>query len=355
MLSARAAALSLVVACLAAAPAAAQEPEPTPTPTPTATPTPAPARIAAGVSAAGVDLSYLTIDEATAKLEQTLRKPLAKPVVVALAGRRYTLRVKRTAFAFDAKKTARRAFYAGRDNPPSEPAGGGTPPDAIDVALAVTFRRMVVRDFANRIGRREHIAPRNATVRITLKRMIRRHSREGRDVQEKRLRRLIEAALADPRLNRLIKPGRRHVEPKIEVKDLARVYPTVVTVDKSGFRLRLFKRLRLVKSYGIAVGLPAYPTPSGLFRIQNKQVNPTWTAPNSPWAGEMAGQQVAGGAANNPLKARWLGIVNGVGIHGTGQEYSIGSRASHGCIRMRVADVIDLYPRVPVGTPVLIR
>ena len=50
-----------------------------------------------------------------------------------------------------------------------------------------------------------------------------------------------------------------------------------------------------------------------------------------------------------------MGIVSGVGIHGTSQEYSIGSRASHGCIRMRVADVIDLYPRVPVGTPVLIR
>jgi lipoprotein-anchoring transpeptidase ErfK/SrfK len=48
--------------------------------------------------------------------------------------------------------------------------------------------------------------------------------------------------------------------------------------------------------------------------------------------------------------------VNGaVGIHGTAEEWSIGSRASHGCIRMRVSDVIELYRRVPVGTPVLIR
>jgi lipoprotein-anchoring transpeptidase ErfK/SrfK len=64
---------------------------------------------------------------------------------------------------------------------------------------------------------------------------------------------------------------------------------------------------------------------------------------------------VPGGSATNPLKARWLGIVDGVGIHGTGAEYSIGSRASHGCIRMRVADVIALYPRVPIGTPVYIK
>ena len=63
---------------------------------------------------------------------------------------------------------------------------------------------------------------------------------------------------------------------------------------------------------------------------------------------------MAGGSAENPLKARWMGIVNGVGIHGTGAPGSIGTRASHGCIRMTVPDVIDLYPRVPVGTPVLI-
>jgi len=129
----------------------------------------------------------------------------------------------------------------------------------------------------------------------------------------------------------------------------------VITIDRSSFRLRLFKRLRFAKGYGVAVGLPDYPTPTGLFAIQSKQVNPTWTAPNSPWAGEMAGQQVAGGAPDNPLKARWMGVNGAVGIHGTGQPWSIGTRASHGCIRMTVPGVIDLFRRVSVGTPVLIR
>ena len=76
----------------------------------------------------------------------------------------------------------------------------------------------------------------------------------------------------------------------------------------------------------MAVGQPAYPTPSGLFHIQNKQVDPVWSVPNSPWAGELQGTTVDGGSAANPLKARWMGIVNGVGIHGTGEDYSIGSR-----------------------------
>ena len=50
-----------------------------------------------------------------------------------------------------------------------------------------------------------------------------------------------------------------------------------------------------------------------------------------------------------------MGVDGAVGIHGTGQPWSIGTRASHGCIRMTVPDVIDLFGRVPLGTPVLIR
>jgi lipoprotein-anchoring transpeptidase ErfK/SrfK len=50
-----------------------------------------------------------------------------------------------------------------------------------------------------------------------------------------------------------------------------------------------------------------------------------------------------------------MGLADGVGIHGTSEDWSIGSDASHGCIRMHVWDVKELYARVSVGTPVLIR
>ena len=63
---------------------------------------------------------------------------------------------------------------------------------------------------------------------------------------------------------------------------------------------------------------------------------------------------IPGGAPENPLKARWLGIYAGAGIHGTDAVGSIGSAASHGCIRMRIPDVIELYDEVAVGTPVYI-
>jgi lipoprotein-anchoring transpeptidase ErfK/SrfK len=165
----------------------------------------------------------------------------------------------------------------------------------------------------------------------------------------------IDAALANPLAPHKLLPKRGKVRAKVTANDLADSYGTIITVDRANHILRLFKRLKHTKSYGIAVGQAGLETPPGLFNITSRQIDPAWHVPNSPWAGSLAGSVIPGGAANNPLKARWLGIADGVGIHGTAEDWSIGSNASHGCIRMHVSDVIDLYGRVPLGTTVLIR
>jgi lipoprotein-anchoring transpeptidase ErfK/SrfK len=118
--------------------------------------------------------------------------------------------------------------------------------------------------------------------------------------------------------------------------------------------LRYFRDLKPVAEYPVSVGLPEYPTPTGLFSIANKQVNPDWSVPNSDWAGELAGTVVKGGTAENPLRARWMGITDGVGIHGTTAVANLGGAASHGCIRMSVPDVTALYDIVPTATPIYI-
>jgi hypothetical protein len=263
-----------------------------------------------------------------------------------VAGRRFGLRPREVRFRFDAARTGRRALKAGRAR---NFAGSA------DVAVAVSFDRKRLRAFVARIGRAVHVAPRNATLRITLRRMIRRRSFGGRRLVQYRLRNAIARVLKDPRARRTLTARRRRVKAPVTYRSLARRNPTILTIDRGGFRLRLFKRLRFARSYPIAVGAAGYDTPTGLFRIRTKQVNPAWTAPNRPWAGSYAGRTIPGGAPDNPLRARWLGIANGVGIHGTSEPWSIGSRASHGCIRMRVPDVIDLYGRVPIGAPTLIR
>ncbi|CAA9519519.1 MAG: hypothetical protein AVDCRST_MAG53-3214 [uncultured Solirubrobacteraceae bacterium] len=297
-------------------------------------------RIAPGVTAGGIDVSNLTVLQAAQKLKVEATPGLtAKPVVLGVAGRPWTLTAEQAKLKVNGTRTAQAALAL---------AAPG------DVPLVVQHSQQAVAKFVDGVARKVRKPPRNATLRITLRRMVVRRAKAGRGLDAVAARKRVDAALADPAADRTLHQRLSRLRAPINANDVRRLNRTVITIDKSNFRLRLFKNLKFAKSYGVAVGLPAYPTPSGRFSIASKQVNPTWSVPNSPWAGELQGTTVAGGSAANPLKARWMGIANGIGIHGTGEGYSIGKRASHGCIRMHVADVIALYKRVSVGTQVLI-
>ena len=139
----------------------------------------------------------------------------------------------------------------------------------------------------------------------------------------------------------------------VDVAQLAAKYPAVIVVCRSCFQLRFYKHLKLDRTYPIAVGQQGLETPAGLYDVQSKQVNPSWHVPNSAWAGSLAGRVIPPGP-QDPLKARWMGFFDGAGIHGTDNLSSLGTAASHGCIRMSIPDVIQLYDVVPLHAPILI-
>ncbi len=126
-----------------------------------------------------------------------------------------------------------------------------------------------------------------------------------------------------------------------------------IVVNLGQRKLRLIRNGRVWKTYSIAVGQPAYPTPTGEFAVNDKQVNPVWTPPNSPWAAELSSIPAGPG---NPLGTRWIGTTApAIGIHGTYADSSIGYAASHGCMRMHIPDVEELYDQVTIGMKVSIR
>jgi hypothetical protein len=332
-------AVGVLLATLAlAAPAHAQVPTVTPSPTPTPTPTPEPTS-AAHVVLAGVDVGGLTEPQVREAVTSTVRDMARAPVELRHGGRTFTLTTHRARQALDVDATVALVMGA---------------PDYSVLRPVVSFKRKPIRAFVRDVARTVYVAPRDAAVRIHLTFIGRRRARAGHALAVRHMVKLIERRLADPTRERSKRLRLLRTEPKVGGRDLRRMYPAIITVQKSTFTLRLFRHLRYDRSYSVAVGQPAYPTPEGLFVIQSKQVNPTWTAPNSPWAGEAAGQSYSADDPNNPLKARWMGVSGSVGIHGTAQDYSIGTAASHGCIRMHAWDVIDLYDRVSIGTPVLI-
>jgi lipoprotein-anchoring transpeptidase ErfK/SrfK len=145
------------------------------------------------------------------------------------------------------------------------------------------------------------------------------------------------------------------VKPAVSISQLAARYPAYIIIDRAAFRLRFYQHLKLADTYEIAVGMEGLETPAGLHKIEWKQVDPPWYVPNKAWAGALAGTVVPPGP-QDPLKARFMAFEGGAGIHGIDpSEYeTIGHDASHGCVRMRIPDVIALYSRAPVGTPVYI-
>ncbi len=133
-------------------------------------------------------------------------------------------------------------------------------------------------------------------------------------------------------------------------KDAAALMLGSIRIDISERKLYHYSDGELRKTYSVAVGMPEYPTPRGSFRIISKVVNPTWTPPDSDWA---EGMEPVGPGPGNPLGTRWMGISSpSVGIHGTYTSSSVGTAASHGCIRMYVEEAEELFGRVYIGTPV---
>jgi lipoprotein-anchoring transpeptidase ErfK/SrfK len=105
------------------------------------------------------------------------------------------------------------------------------------------------------------------------------------------------------------------------------------------------------ESFPIAVGREGLETPVGRFQVEEMIENPDYVK----IASGVVVKRIPPGPTN-PLGERWIGFTHGdgwtIGIHGTPNPELLGRAVSHGCVRMRNADVIGIYERVRIGTPV---
>lgn len=303
------------------------------------------APLPAGTLIAGVDVGNLGPRGATAKLKATLEPVYERRISVRAGGSKTSVKPSEAGQFIRYQAMVDRAYKAFE----------GGQANGIEVPLMRVIRPKQLTTAVNRVNAKWYRAPRNATYRYGITRVSIRGARYGRGIDKRKLRKALVAEIRRPQPERIVKARFVRLRPSVTVKVLKRRAGTFVSVDRGSKIVRLFKRLRVVRSYRVAVGAAGYETPRGLHRVQSKQRNPAWHAPNRPWAGELAGQTIPPGDPRNPLKAAFIAIGDGIGFHGTGDLASIGTAASHGCIRMTVPDVLSLYRNVPVGTPVLVR
>ncbi len=313
-------------------------------------------QIGKGVRVGGVDVSGLTADQARAKLRRAVLVPLRRPVVVRAMGKRYRLTAERARVGVDIDGSVRAAMDRSHEGNMLERTWRRLRGASLgaDLNLDISYSKRAISHLVQRVGEAVDEPAVDAHVDLERGDVTPLESKEGRRLLAKRLKRAVRRRLLDVGPVKTVRARTEVVKPEVTTDELAEKYPAIVIVDRANFKLTLYKELKPVKTYGIAVGQIGLETPAGLYHIQNKAVDPAWSVPNSAWAGDLAGTVVPGGVPENPLKARWLGIYAGAGIHGTSEDASIGSAASHGCIRMHVPDVIELYDQVPVNAPVYI-
>lgn len=313
--------------------------------------------IAKGVSVAGIDVSDLNSAEAKHKLQKKLGKSLNRPLTVRFRKKRSELnpkdvglQVRVVPMVDTALDKSRKGGLFGRS---WRRIAGGSLEEILPAQVAFSNSKLNswIKNYIGKVN----LKPQNAEVSYTATSVSLLPGRNGVQVKEKELRNELKQALVSRGNRRTVSVKARTTKPKVTRESLKDSVPLAITIDRQGTTVRLWKNFKLEKSYTVAVGQVGYETPAGLYNIQDKQVNPTWTKPDSDWVPkDERGDVVPGGDPENPLKSRWMGFSGSAGFHGTDNLGSLGTAASHGCIRMSIPDVKDLYSRVEVGVPVYI-
>lgn len=307
-----------------------------------------------GVTINGTDLSGMDEAEAREAIESAVSAPLLRPVGVVADGREFTFDPSE-AVAVDVDGMLEQAYAPRRTasfvaRVRHDVAGSSLPADiqplfSVDAAAVATWLDEVVA----KVDRPAV----DATLTVVDSRVRIAEEVAGRKTDRERATEAIVAAL---KTEAALAAGDREVEiPVAEVaaEVEAASFGKTIVVDLSERRIRLFDGAKIEKTYPCAIGTPQYPTPKGEFEITLKRYRPTWVNPGSDWAKTMPSSIPPG--PQNPLGTRAINLsASGIRFHGTTNIGSVGTAASHGCMRMYRHDIEDLYERVEVGMKVYI-
>jgi hypothetical protein len=305
-------------------------------------------RLMPGVSIAGIDVGEMSREEAVAAVDGRVQAELGRPIEVRVRGQVWHTTPGELGMTADAGPLVDRALALNESYSWPERVFRRLFNRPIGQAANVRFRPdpADIRAFVEDVSGSAAVEPLDASVDYVDGGLVLQRPRIGWSLSVPEAKRTLRDAImsgstsVDLRLDR--------VEPQVTKEDLG----YTIVVDLSELRLHLYDGLREARTYPVAAGQPAYPTPTGEWHVVDKVENPSWTNPDPQGWGAGLPATIAPGPGN-PLGTRALYLdAPGIRIHGTSASYSIGTYASHGCIRMYMADVEQLFGIVPVGTTV---
>jgi lipoprotein-anchoring transpeptidase ErfK/SrfK len=308
-------------------------------------------RILPGVSVGGVDVGGMTRDEARRVVEAQADLRLTDDLAVRAAGVVWTVTPAALGVVADVDGAIDRAYGVADDMSLFSRLYHRMADRPVDVGFRIEYVQDegAVDAFVEQAYR--EVARPAVDARFALEdgEIVTQRSRTGQEIRSELAVKRILKALG--RQVDMVDIPVREVTPDVTTASLG----TTIVVDVSDNTLVLYEGLRIVKEYRVATGTPGYPTPIGTFEIVDKKENPTWYNPApDTWGADLP--PFIGPGPGNPLGTRAMYLnAPGIRIHGTWDSSSIGTAASHGCIRMHIQDAEELYRLVPVGARVLVK
>jgi lipoprotein-anchoring transpeptidase ErfK/SrfK len=304
-------------------------------------------RILPGVTVAGVDVGGMTRAEALRAVKPLVQTDLDHQVQVQVAGESWPVSPSDLGTKSDFRDVVDQAIALNSDYSWVERTYHRLLDRPVDASFDVGYSHNPdrVRRFVETIAETVAVSPTNASVDFVDGELVLHRPEKGKELRLKYAEESLMEALTGRQAD--VRFDMRTLEPKVTTQELG--YTIVVRLSE--LKLYLYRGLNLVKTYPVAAGQPAYPTPQGEWTIVNKVENPTWVnpAPDGWGAGMPA---TIGPGPGNPLGTHALYLdAPGIRIHGTYDPGSIGTYASHGCVRMYIEDVMELFGIVPIGTP----
>lgn len=308
-------------------------------------------RILPGVTVAGVDVGGMTRDQAVRAVERHADLRLEGELAVRAAGYAWHVTPAALGTRADVRRAVGRAFAVADGMPLLTRVYHrvSDEPVSASIGLGYSYDDEKVAAFVEQAYDEVAKPAIDAGIELVDGEIVMRHAHVGEELRKQtateRVRQALEQHVAHVRV------PLRTVQPQVTDEALG----VTIVIDISENRLYLYDGFQLVREYPVATAAEGYVTPQGTWSIVNKVENPSWTNPDPDgWGASMPAYIPPG--PSNPLGTRALYLnAPGIRIHGTTNVDSIGTYASHGCVRMLMPDVEELYPLVPVGTPVLVK
>ena len=302
-----------------------------------------------GVSIVGVNVSGLTKTEALEKCQKELAEVANRPLTLKIDGEEYQAAPDRLGLNLEYQEMVDRAYSQAWSVNLFERMGRRfiNRPTEINVSLLAANNDEMVSAFLQDALAGINRHPHDAYIDVTPGVPVIVPAQDGRQADP-------ELLMADTR--EALGTAQRVVDVQVGRTPAAiidSVFGQFIIINLAEHKLSLYNREQLLIELPIACGSASYPTPVGQWKIINKQRNPSWSNPGTAWAKSMPPFIAPG--PGNPLGTRALALnASGVLIHGTSASSSIGRSVSHGCIRMHMRDVEQLFEMVESNTPVYI-